>query len=81
MSASGLIERRWDTRASGIPKVLNSSEDAHVSNMSIFETDEHLRGCYLNCELRLCSISQAICRVVAKCGGGLIGLPGPSGGP
>ena len=28
-----------------IAKVLNSTEDAHVSNMSAFEIDEHLRGC------------------------------------
>jgi hypothetical protein len=25
-------------------KVLNSTEDAHVKRMSIFEADEHLRG-------------------------------------
>ena len=26
------------------PKVLNSTEGAHIKNMSTFETDEHLQG-------------------------------------
>ncbi len=26
------------------PKVLNSTEDAHLKSMSTFETDEHLQG-------------------------------------
>ena len=30
--------------SSEIPKVLNSTEDAHTNNMSPFEADEHLRG-------------------------------------
>ena len=37
MSASGLLS---DISA----KVLNSTEGAHLKNMSTFETDEHLRG-------------------------------------
>jgi hypothetical protein len=27
-----------------LPKVLNSTEDAHAKSMSMFETDEHLRA-------------------------------------
>jgi hypothetical protein len=30
--------------SSEIPKVLNSTEDAHTNNMNPFEADEHLRG-------------------------------------
>jgi hypothetical protein len=34
---------RCNARSSPLPKVLNSTEDAHLKNMGIFETGEHLQ--------------------------------------
>jgi hypothetical protein len=38
------LEVRFRAPFGRLPKVLNSSEDGHLKNMSTFEADEHLRG-------------------------------------
>jgi hypothetical protein len=78
-----LAKRRRATLAeiSEVPKVLNSSEDAHIKSMSTFETDEHLRRWHTLSRPPAVSVSQCERSRCAKRGSGVLHHLGALGLP